>query len=347
MADLKTALGLADGTLFEAKIKAHNVNGDSPVSSASIATVKAQSQPTTAPTDMAMSTFSKSTIKVAWTNLTTDADNGYSAITEYKVYTSTDTVFSLAGTISSLTAELEVTGLTVSTAYKFKITAINIHGESAMSSEVIITTANIPDTPDAVVVTQVGTQLTFDWSAPFKNLKDITSYIVKFYDSTASFAAHTAICDPSASGVTAFDQTKCASIEMAALKSELSLSAGADIRVTVEAVNSEGTSFTSDENSDSLVIQVIPTASPSTFATSSLTDTSVVLTWDAIASADTGYSPITAYTIYLDDGSTNTTLTSTTTALTYTVSTGLVANTAYTFHIFASNVHGPSVATPT
>lgn len=297
MADLQSELALADGTTFLVKFKAINVDGDSSLSAVNTDVVKAQSKPTTQPSNLAASAFTKDTITLSWTDISSDADIGFSAITNYKIYMTTGTTYTLQSTIAAGAQAASITTLVASTTYKFKITAINIHGESSQSSEFTQTTSNVPDTPDAVVLTQVGTDLKLTWQAPFNNGKSISGYTVEF-KSSGGFISSTLLCDP-AGNATQLSTKTCEGITMANLVTALSLTAGDDIQIRIKAENSEGFSFYSTENTDSIVLQTIPAINPLSIFASSITKSSVILTWTAVAGdSNTGYSPIVNYEIF-------------------------------------------------
>jgi hypothetical protein len=84
---------------------------------------------------------------VSWTALTTTAETGDSAITEYNLYwdsgTGTVTTSLYAGTGTTYT----VTGLSAGTNYIFKVRAKNIYGYGSFSSDVTFTTSTtVPGT---------------------------------------------------------------------------------------------------------------------------------------------------------------------------------------------------------
>ena len=110
----------------------------------------------------------------------------------------------------------------------------------------------------------------------------------------------------------------------------------------IRARNIAGWSELSEEPStttESLTIQSAPLSAPSNLRTLSLSKNSIQLAWNEVL--DTGYSPITNYKVYRNDGGSSTTFNlvgePTTTTL---IVTGLTPLTNYTFYVTARNIHG-------
>jgi len=122
-----TVTGLTNGTPYTFKVSAHNLDGDSVLSTASSAIT-----PSTVPdAPTAVSAVAGiNQASVSWT----PTSNGGSAITSYTVKYSTDgTNYTTFGTTFS-SSPGTVTGLSPSTDYTFKVFATNINGNSSDSS---------------------------------------------------------------------------------------------------------------------------------------------------------------------------------------------------------------------
>jgi len=214
-----------------------------------------------------------------------------------------------------------------------KVAVSNVHGEGPATAPVSQTTANVPETPAAPTIEEVGTTVKISWTEPSDRLKPITAYQVTWLDSSGGYVEHTSICDGSQ------EATKTARecvVEMAVLKSTLGLSASSGIQARISATNSEGTSADSDSNEVVAQIREAPTDNPTGVSRSSRSNTSFLLSWTALPTGDTGNSPVTEYAIYRDG-----TEVGTSTTTTYT-DTGLTALTTYAWKVTARNIYGES-----
>jgi hypothetical protein len=123
-----TVTGLTNGTAYTFKVSAHNLNGDSALSTASSAIT-----PSTVP-DAPTAVSATPGINQASVSWTAPSNNGGSAITSYTVKYSTDgTSYTSFGTTFS-SSPGTVTGLVPSTDYTFKVFATNTNGSSSDSS---------------------------------------------------------------------------------------------------------------------------------------------------------------------------------------------------------------------
>ncbi|ATB42065.1 Endo-1,4-beta-xylanase A precursor [Cystobacter fuscus] len=137
--------GLKASTVYYYKVTAVDTSGnESPASSQSSASTPApDTLPPAAPAGLKATSASSSQINLSWT-ASTEAD-----LKGYSVYRSTTSGFtpSAANRIASglTTASYASTGLTASTAYYYKITAVDTSGnESSASTEVSATTQQAP-----------------------------------------------------------------------------------------------------------------------------------------------------------------------------------------------------------
>ncbi len=148
-------LDYAAGSDIKAKVIAYNDVGDSGLTADSSPLIKAKVPPQT-PTGLVATAVARDAITITWTALNSGvpAELGYDAqINSYKVYwdNGLGDDFELATT--TLATTVTYTGLTVGSYYKFKISATNDYGESAVSSEVSVRAAARPSKADARVLT--------------------------------------------------------------------------------------------------------------------------------------------------------------------------------------------------
>jgi hypothetical protein len=122
---------------------------------------------------------------LTWDAVSGNANTGYSSISNYKVYSNgggVGTTFTSIDTPSTNTAS--IIGLLPSTSYTFKVSAVNLQGEGPLSTEIVTSTVNTPNKPDAAVITQdTSTQnIRVTWTAPSDNGDALTGYIIDFTD---------------------------------------------------------------------------------------------------------------------------------------------------------------------
>lgn len=125
------------------------------------------------------------------------------------------------------------------------------------------------------------------------------------------------------------------------------LTQGSDIIAKVLAKNERGWSAASEASATGVEVKT----EPSKMATPTNDDTTtnqarIKVAWSALADPDNGGSDITSYHLQWDNGSGGSTwvdlvgLSPTSTALSFTVSTGVVSGTSYKFRVRAANVYG-------
>ena len=97
---------------------------------------------------------------------------------------------------------------------------------------------------------------------------------------------------------------------MVNIRSTYSYGVGDIIKAKIHALNSIGESLASDQNSDIVYASSTPAGQVSNFAASSVTASSIYLTWDSLTSlSDTSYAAILDYKILWNSGGAGTTFT--------------------------------------
>jgi hypothetical protein len=219
-----------------------------------------------APTGLGATATSSSQINLSWTAPT---NNGGSAITGYKIARSTDagTTWSVlvANTASSSTTYSN-TGLAASTAYTYRVSAINAIGTSSVSSiasatTLSSTTSTVPQAQTGLTATAVSSsQINLSWTAPSNGGSAITGY--KIERSANSSSTWTTLVANTASSSTTYSNT--------------GLAANTSYTYRVSAINAIGTSVPSS------------TASATTSTTSTTTVTLRVKSDDLSGNPITG-----------------------------------------------------------
>lgn len=136
--------GLSAATTYYYKVTAVNSSGESAASANASATTAAAAvvlTPPATPTNLQASAVNSSTIDLTWTAV--------SGATEYNIYRSatSDGVFAKINTSQVTGTSYSSTGLTASTTYYYKVSAVNADGESAATAAVNATTSAVTNTP--------------------------------------------------------------------------------------------------------------------------------------------------------------------------------------------------------
>src|SRR5712691_11070669 len=161
--------GLAHATTFTYRVSAINSIGTSPSSNTASATTLAVAP--SSPSGLAATAVSPSQIILSWTAPT---DNGGSAITGYKIERSTDggtTWSALVANPGNTATTYSDTGLSHTTTYTYRISAINSIGTSSASSAVSSTTPiATPSPPTGLAAAAASSsQINLSWTAPTDN----------------------------------------------------------------------------------------------------------------------------------------------------------------------------------
>lgn len=336
---------LAAGATIVARVEAYNAIGYSTPSASSVAALTAITGPTVAPTLARGSLASSTVIDLTWLIVSGSPATGGSAVTSYELYRGT-TSGTLEATVLS-TAPLQHTtsaGVAAGTTYTYYIRAINAYGNGVFSAAFTITAASAPSALVAGATTSLsGSTVLVQWAAATAlNDSPLTAYIIEFYSPAAPPSwVEVAGCNGRSGTVLANAQCNVPMSVFTGPAFVYPLSGLILVRVSVQ--NAIGTSAASPTNAAGVSAQDVPTSAPTLVKDALTSDLQVKLTWTGLATgAATGYSAVTNYKLYHDDG-TNTSplafLASTGGALAY-VHTPVTSGATYRYQIRAANVFG-------
>jgi hypothetical protein len=310
-ATFSTTTALSGSTAYTFYVSAVNIVGTSTPATISLTTPGAPTAPT-APTSFATSSVTYTTIGLTWA---APSSNGGSAVTGYyfQQFNGSATTSTM---LSSATFSTTTTGLTGGLGYRFTLSAINAIGTGTPVVLNQTTTApSAPTPPTSFATTSLtGTSVGLSWAAPSSdNGSSITGYYFQVFNgsATTSTLLSNATLSTTSTG----------------------LANGTAYRFTLSAVNGVGTSTGVVLNQTT---PSTPTA-PTSFATSSVTYTTIGLTWAAPSS--NGGSAVTGYYFQQFNGSA-TTSTMLSSATFSTTTTGLTGGLGYRFTLSAINAIG-------
>jgi len=307
--------GLTTGTAYTYRVSAINSVGTSSTSNEDSETPTANSVATvtTIPSNLTATKISQTQINLAWV---VPSDNGGELVSGYKIEekVGTGSYSVIVANTGNTNTAYSRTGLTSGQTYTYRVSAINSVGASNPSNEASATqTLNIvPNAPTGLKATSASpTQINLSWSPPSNNGgPSVTSYKieVKIGGGSYSTLANTAATSYSHAGLTT----------------------GTTYTYRVSAINSVGTSATSNEAS------AVPskTYTPTSLTAIAVSPTQINLSW--IAPSETFGQSITGYKIerVVAAGTYVTVVENTGKATTYSV-TGLKTDTKYTFVVSA------------
>jgi parallel beta-helix repeat protein len=297
-----TESGLTSGTTYYYKVSAVNAAGES-VQSAMVEG-KTSELPTApaAPAALAVSGATTTSVALSW--------NAVSGASGYKIYRApaADGTFAQVGT--SETNAYTDAGLSVDTAYYYKVSAVNAIGESAHSAAVEGKTIGPPAAPAGLAVSGVTTtSVSLSWNA----VSGASGY--KVYRAPAADGTFAQVGTSETNAYT-----------------DAGLSVDTAYYYKVSAVNAAG------ESAQSAAVEgktIGPPSAPAGLAVSGATTTSVSLSWNAVSGAS-GYK---VYRAPAADGTFAQVGISETNAYT---DAGLSANTTYYYKVSAVNAAGES-----
>lgn len=275
----QTVSGLASSTAYDFEVAATNSAGTGPQSSIllNITTAAAAGTAPTPALGLTVSALAATSLTLTWS-----APTSGTAPFTYQPQQSTDggnTWANIGSGISGLT--VGVTGLTAGTAYQFRIVTTNTSGSSTSATVSTTTLSVVPTAPTGLIVSGTPTQtsITLQWSAPATGTAPITYQVLTR--------------TPSGSGTfTAAGPSTSSTSEIIT-----GLSPGASYDFVVNASNAAGTSANSSTLANVVTASgtgVLPSA-PTNLAASSLTSSTVVLTWTPPATGSTPFQYVVQY----------------------------------------------------
>lgn len=310
---------LDNGTAYTFSATAFNGVARSDTSTAS-----ASVTPATVPGAPTITSATSSSSGSTTVNFSAPASNGGSAITGYTI---TSNPGGFTCTAAANATSCAVSGLTDGVAYTFTAVATNAIGNSSSSgASSSVTSAGAPGAPTSVTATVGNSSATVTVSGASANGSAITSYTVQAYDATG----------------TAIAGKTCTITSPATSCAVSGLTNGSEYSFKATATNGVSTSIESSASAT-----VTPAGVPSAPTGVSVTSGTgkVTVAWTAPA---TNGSPITSYTAQAYDADGNAvsgaTCTISAPSTTCDVSTNLVAGTAYTFRVTATNAAGTGSA---
>ena len=166
--------GLTNGITYEFRVSAMNSAGIGPTSNIISATPTSSAGPPSGLT----ATPGNAEVSLSWTAPT---DTGGNSILDYIIQyragiTGAWKTFS-DGT--STTTSATVTGLTNSTEYDFRVSAVTSEGTGAASALVSATPRTVPDSPTALILIPGDASVQLLWTKPFSGGTPITDYIIE------------------------------------------------------------------------------------------------------------------------------------------------------------------------
>jgi hypothetical protein len=325
-----TVSGLTNGTPYTVTVSATNSVGTSPDSASVSATPVAPPVAPDAPTSVS-ATAGDGQLTVTWS---APANDGGSAITGYTVTVDAGGNPHVAS-VDGATTSATVSNLTNGTPYTVTVSAANATGTSPDSASVSATPvapAVAPDAPTGVSATAGDGRVDVSWTPPADN-------------GGSPITGYTVTVDGGPTPVTVAVGPGATSAAVTGLTD------GTPYTVSVTATNAAGSSPAADAPGS-----VIPQPAPSgggsggpvvtvpdapTHVVTHAGDGQVDVSWTA--PTNDGDSPITGYTVTVDDGTTTHAVVVAAGATTITV-TGLTNGTDYSVTITASNATGSSDA---
>lgn len=268
-----------------------------------LANASSDTQAPTAPTNLAASNLTGTSVNLSWTASTDNV-----GVTGYDVYRNGTKINTALVTATSYNA----TGLTPATSYTFNVVARDAGGNTSTNSNTINVTT--PDTQAPTAPTNLtsasvtATSLTLNWTASTDNVA-VTGYDV--YRNNVKI--NTAPVITTTYSVTGLTQ-------------------GTAYNFYVKAFDAIGNM---SANSNTLAVTTTDTqapTAPTNLSSSAVTSTTLTLSWTAA----TDNLAVTGYDIFRNGAKINTSVVTTTT---YNV-TGLVASTAYSFYVQARDAAG-------
>jgi fibronectin type 3 domain-containing protein len=179
------------GTLIQVSITATNDKGISDTSPLNIVGAIVQNIPQAAPVPSRGELTDATNIEVVWSQTSTGINQGYAAVTGYKIYWDDSGDFALRVSLgSATTTTYSEAGVVQGSPYKFKISAVNVYGEGPLSDPVEITPAAVPTAPVTITMTTSNAdQISLTWIESYDGGLPVTEFRV-YWDQGAPDAVN-------------------------------------------------------------------------------------------------------------------------------------------------------------
>ncbi len=326
--------GLDQVTFLYYRVSAINSVGTGGISNVASAVTGLATVPD-APTNLSATAGGATSITLSWS---APSNTGGVAISGYKIESSpngtsgwTDVESNMGSTSTSHTHN----GLTASTTYHYRVSAINSVGTGAASTTASATTtaATVPDAPTNLSATAGGaTSITLSWSAP-SNTGGVAISGYKIESSPNGTSGWTDVESNTGSTGTSYPHN--------------GLTASTTYHYRVSAINSVGTGVASSTASATTTAATVPDA-PTNLSATAGGAISITLSWSA--PTNTGGVAISGYQIEFSlNGTSGWTDVESNTGSTSTSHThnGLTASTTYYYRVSAINSVGTGAASTT
>jgi hypothetical protein len=307
--------GLVSGTAYKYRVRTTNANGTSVNSNVIDVTT---TTPPAAPVATAATAVGNVSFTANW--------NAVSGATSYRLDVSADNFATFVSGFNNKTVTTTsdaVSGLTASTAYKYRVRSVNANGTSGNSNVIDVTTLATPPPPDAPVATAATSISQTGFTANWNLVTGATGYRLDV--SADNFATF----------VTGFNNKTVSGTSDAVTGLTISTA----YKYRVRSVNANGTSGNSNVIDVTTLAAPPPPDAPVATTATAVSQTGFTANWNAVSGA-TGYRlDVSAdnFTTFIT-GFSDKTVTTTSDAV-----TGLTASTAYKYRVRAVNANGTSV----
>ena len=288
METLRDTLGLSYGSNILAKVRATNLVGSgvdsNPTDAGSAATVETVPQ---TPSNLAASLIFDTNATLSWNSLQTGPQSGGPAVLsyflEYKESSASSWSVGVGGSQASdyfTGNETVISGLTKGTVYDFRVSAYNLHGQSATSDPVTqVTTDDIPATPGAPTTSNEGLSVKIDWAAPAENGSPLQNYTITVQNGNGTYVEVDG-CDGTA--VATIQNTECL-VTMQTLRDALGLTYGTDILAKVRATNlvGEGADSSATATPGAATVETVP-QTPSNLTAYDIYGSNMTVSWNSL-----------------------------------------------------------------